>query len=45
MSDSGTALTRMAILLWAQKHRLAWHYIVPGKPQQNTIVESFNGRR
>ena len=22
----------------------AWHYIAPGKPQQNGFVESFNGR-
>lgn len=23
---------------------MAWHYIAPGKPQQNGFVESFNGR-
>jgi len=23
---------------------VAWHYIAPGKPQQNGFVESFNGR-
>ena len=24
--------------------RVEWHYIAPGKPQQNAFVESFNGR-
>jgi transposase InsO family protein len=24
--------------------RIAWHYIAPGKPQQNGFVESFDGR-
>jgi len=44
VSDNGTELTSMAILAWAQKHGLAWHYIAPGKPQQNAYVESFNGK-
>jgi transposase InsO family protein len=21
-----------------------WHYIAPGKPQENVFIESFNGR-
>jgi len=24
--------------------RVEWHYISPGKPQQNAFIESFNGR-
>ena len=24
--------------------RVEWHYIAPGKPQQNAFIESFNGR-
>ncbi|GAN88487.1 transposase [Komagataeibacter intermedius TF2] len=24
--------------------QIEWHYIAPGKPQQNGFVESFNGR-
>jgi putative transposase len=23
---------------------VGWHYIAPGKPQQNGFIESFNGR-
>lgn len=44
VSDNGTELTSLAILPWAQDRRIEWHYIAPGKPQQNGYVESFNGR-
>src|ERR1700709_360576 len=44
VSDSGTELTSMAILRWSQLTQIEWHYIAPGKPQQNAFVESFNGR-
>ena len=27
-----------------QETRVEWHYIAPGKPQQNAFIESFNGR-
>ena len=27
-----------------QERGVAWHYIAPGKPQQNGFSESFNGR-
>ena len=37
----GTELTSMAILRWSQESRIEWHYIAPGKPQQNAFVESF----
>src|SRR5215212_5454916 len=42
VSDNGTGLTSMAILRWSQLTRIEWHYIAPGKPQQNAFVESFN---
>ena len=32
------------MLAWAQEHRIAWHFIAPGKPMQNGICEAFNGR-
>ena len=40
----GTELTSLAILRWTQERPVEWHYIAPGKPQQNGYVESFNGR-
>lgn len=44
VSDNGTELTSMAMLRWSQQRRIEWHYIAPGKPQQNAFIESFNGR-
>jgi putative transposase len=44
VSDNGTELTSHAMLRWQQERGIAWHYIAPGKPQQNGFVESFNGR-
>jgi putative transposase len=44
VSDNGTELTSLTMLRWSQQQGLAWHYIAPGKPQQNAFVESFNGR-
>jgi putative transposase len=44
VSDNGTELTGMAMLHWSQEKRVEWHYIAPGKPQQNAFIESFNGR-
>ena len=40
----GTELTSRAILKWQNETGVAWHYIAPGKPQQNAFIESFNGR-
>ena len=44
VSDNGTELTSNAILSWADRSGVGWHYIAPGKPMQNGFVESFNGR-
>ena len=43
VSDNGTELTSNAILRWQEEHGVEWHYIDPGKPQQNGYIESFNG--
>ena len=44
VSDHGTELTSNAMLAWTQETGIAWHFIAPGKPQQNGICEAFNGR-
>ena len=44
VSDNGTEYTSNAILGWADDTGVGWHYIAPGKPQQNGHNESFNGR-
>jgi putative transposase len=43
VSDNGTEFTSRAILKWAGDNDVDWHYIDPGKPQQNGFIESFNG--
>ncbi len=44
VSDNGTEFTSVAILRWSQQRGVGWHYIAPGKPQQNAFAESFIGR-
>ena len=44
VSDNGTELTSNVILQWADDHKVAWHYIAPGKPVQNAFAESSIGR-
>lgn len=44
VSDNGTELTSRAVLDWTNRTGVEWHYIAPGKPQQNAFVESFNAR-
>ena len=44
VSDNGTEMTSRAMLEWTNRTGVEWHYIAPGKPQQNGFVESFNGK-
>jgi putative transposase len=44
ISDNGTEFTSLAILKWSEEEKIGWHYIQPGKPMQNGVIESFNGR-
>lgn len=32
------------MLKWQEDRKVGWHYIAPGKPMQNGLIESFNGR-
>ena len=44
VSDSGTEMTSRAMLEWTNRTGVEWHYIAPGKPQQNGSVEGFSGK-
>ena len=44
VSDNGTEMTSKAIRAWVDENKVDWHYITPGKPQQNAFAESFIGR-
>jgi putative transposase len=44
VSDNGTELTARAVLEWTNRTGTRWHYIAPGKPVQNALVESFIGK-
>jgi putative transposase len=42
--DNGPELTSRWFDQWADQHGIQLDYIDPGKPVQNAIIESFNGR-
>lgn len=44
VSDNGPELTSRTVLIWAHEQGIDWHYIQPGKPQQNGYTESLNGK-
>ena len=44
VSDNGTEFISQAILKLVQEEKIQWHYIAPGKPTQNALIESFNGK-
>ena len=44
ISDNGTEFTSRVVLQWALEHGIEWHYIRPGKPQENGFTESLNGK-
>jgi putative transposase len=42
--DNGPELTSKWFDQWAEQNGIALDYIEPGKPVQNAVMESFNGR-
>jgi putative transposase len=44
VSNNGTELTSNIILAWQKQRKIEWHFIAPGKPMQNGLVESFIDR-
>jgi transposase InsO family protein len=43
-TDSGVFGLDGPVDLLVKETRVEWHYIAPGKPQQNAFAESFFGR-
>ena len=42
--DNGTEFTSRVVDQWAYQHHVALHFIERGKPTQNALIESFNGK-
>jgi putative transposase len=42
--DNGPEFTSRCFIAWAEQHGVPLIYIQPGKPVQNSYIESFNGR-
>ena len=42
--DHGTELTSRALEDWAYRRGVALDFIRPGKPVENALIDSFNGR-
>jgi putative transposase len=40
----GTGFTSRVVDQWAYQHEVALHFIERGKPTQNALIESFNGK-
>jgi len=42
--DNGPEFRSVALDAWAYEHRVTLEFIQPGKPTQNPIIESYNGK-
>jgi putative transposase len=43
-TDNGPEFTSGCFVAWAEQKGISVTYIQPGKPTQNSFIESFNGR-
>ena len=41
-ADNGPELLAQSFVDWAAAHRVRFHYIQSGKPDQNAYIERFN---
>ena len=42
--DNGTEFTANEFDAWAYAHKIDVHFITPGRPVENAVIESFNGK-
>jgi putative transposase len=42
--DNGTEFTANVFDAWAYERGIALHFITPGRPTENSFIESFNGK-
>jgi putative transposase len=42
--DNGPEFAGKALDQWAYEHGVALHFITPGRPTENALIESFNGK-
>jgi putative transposase len=44
LTDNGPEFAGLALERWAHDHQVQHRFIAPGKPSQNSYIESFNGK-
>ena len=42
--DNGSEFASRALDVWAYQHKIQLDFIHPGRPVENSFIESFNGR-